>query len=212
MATSFLTATLLLEGRWRRESGSATGGAPMDAGFLHVEEERRGAAALRQLALALFGDLPGLFTVLAAHGEGERAQPLLGDLFAAVEAVAVVALLEPPQRVVDLVERLRLHLDERELDVLLNVGLGALHGVEHFVELAAPGALSSHVAHFALNLGLNLALALLEHPLELAIAGSRRLVASCLLDFPHDAAPSYAQPFGPRLCVVRHANELPMID
>src|SRR5712691_1622779 len=142
-------------------------------GYLHVEEERCGAAALRHLALALFGDLPGLLAVLAAHREGQRAQPLLSDLFAAVEAVAVVALLEPRERVVDLVERLRLHLDEREFDVLLNVGLGALDRVEHFVELAAPSALSPHVPHFALVLGLNLPPTLLEHLLEVAIAGSR---------------------------------------
>src|SRR2546426_9682903 len=179
MATSFSYGDVVSGGPVEEGIGLRHRRSPMDAGSLHVEEERRGAAALRHLALALFGDLPGLLTVLAAHGEGERAQPLLGDLFAAVEAVAVVALREPRQRVVDLAERLRLHLDQRELDVLLNVGLGALHGIEHFVELAAPGTLSPHVAHFALNLGLNLALAPLKHLLELAIAGSRRLVASC---------------------------------
>ena len=51
--------------------------------------------AARQLTLALLGVLPGLFAVLAADREGQRAQPLLGDFLTAVEAVAVVALLEP---------------------------------------------------------------------------------------------------------------------
>ena len=60
---------------------------------LHVEEER-GRTATSGLTLALLGNLPGLFAVLAAHREGEGAQPLLGDLFAALEAVAVIALLE----------------------------------------------------------------------------------------------------------------------
>src|SRR5712691_3644648 len=76
--------------------------SPLDAGsWLHVEEQRRSTAPLRHLAL-----------------------PLLGDLLATVEAVAVVALLEARERVVDLVERLRLHLHQGELDVLLDVGFG----------------------------------------------------------------------------------------
>src|SRR5712691_238360 len=81
--------------------GSATGGAPQqDAGCLHVEEERGGAAPLRVLTLALLGDLLGLFAVLAAHRERQGPQTLLRDLFAALEAVAVGALLEAHQGVV----------------------------------------------------------------------------------------------------------------
>ena len=44
-------------------------------------------------ALALLGVLARLFAVLAADGEGQRPEPLLGDLLAALEAVAVRALL-----------------------------------------------------------------------------------------------------------------------
>ena len=46
---------------------------------------------------------------------------------------------------------------ERELDLFLDVGLGALDRVEHFVQLAAPGALFTDVAHLALDLGLDFA-------------------------------------------------------
>ena len=59
-------------------------------GYLHVEEQRRGAATRRQLTLTLLGDLPRLFAVLAADREGQRAETLLGDFLAAFEAVAVV--------------------------------------------------------------------------------------------------------------------------
>src|SRR5437660_370115 len=110
------------------------------AGVLHVEEERRSAAPGRELALTLLGSLAGLLAILAANREGQRAEALLGDLLAAFEAVAVVALLEPRQSIVDLVERLGLHLNERELDLLLDVGLRALDRVQHLVHLAAPGA------------------------------------------------------------------------
>ena len=135
----------------------------------------RGAAPRGELTLALLGDLARLFAVLAADRERQRPQPLLGDFLAALEAVAVVALLEPRERVVDLVERLRLHLDERELDVFLDVGFGALDRVEHLVQLAAPGALFADVAHLALDLGLNLATALVEHLLQFGIASPRHL-------------------------------------
>src|SRR5215211_511374 len=81
---------------------------------LHVEEEGGGAAALQQ-ALALLGDFPGLFTVLAADGERERAKTLLGDFLAALEAVAEGAFIQPPERFLDLGERFGLHLDQREL-------------------------------------------------------------------------------------------------
>ena len=56
--------------------------------------ERRAAPGV-ELTLALLGDLPGLFAVLAADRERQRPQALLGDFLAALEAVAVVALLEP---------------------------------------------------------------------------------------------------------------------
>src|SRR5207244_10013763 len=89
---------------------SATGGAPLqDAGCLHVEEQRGGAAPLRVLTLALLGDLLGLFAVLAAHRERQGSQALLRDLFAPLRAVAVGPLLEARAGAVPLVQRFRLH-------------------------------------------------------------------------------------------------------
>src|SRR5205807_4007253 len=67
----------------------------------------------------------------------QRPQSLLGDLFTAFETVAVIPSLEPRQGVVDLGEGLGLHLDERKLDVFLNVGFRALDRVEHLGELTA---------------------------------------------------------------------------
>src|SRR6266849_5939045 len=80
-----------------------------DAGLLHVHEQAAGATPRGELTLALLGDLAGLFAILAPHRERQRAQPLLGDLLAALEAVAIGALLQARERVVDLVERLGLH-------------------------------------------------------------------------------------------------------
>src|SRR6195256_5615377 len=102
---------------------------------LHVEEEGARSAA-RQLTLALLRVLPRLLAILATNREWQRAETLFGDLLAAVEAVAVVALLQTRQRVGDLVERFGFHLYQGELDIFLDVGLGALDRVQHFVELA----------------------------------------------------------------------------
>ena len=52
--------------------GSATGGAPIrlwDAGRLHVQEQRAGPAARRELPLALLGVLARLLAVLAPDGK-----------------------------------------------------------------------------------------------------------------------------------------------
>jgi hypothetical protein len=93
-----------------------------DAGSLHVEEERRSTAAAGELTLALLGDLASLLAVLAAYSERERPQPLFSNFFAAFEAVAVIALLETRQRIVDLVEGLGLHLNQGKLDFVMDVG------------------------------------------------------------------------------------------
>src|SRR5580765_3995714 len=158
--------------RWG-EMGSATGGAPecWDAGLLHVHEERTGAAARRQLTLALLGGFPGLLTVLAPDREGQRTQALLRDFVATVETVAVAALLEAGERVVHLVQGLGLHLDQRELQLFLDVGFRALDGVEHFVQLAAPRAFLTHAAHLALDFSLQLATPIVEHRFQIRVAG-----------------------------------------
>ena len=103
------------------------------------------------IALALLRDFARLFAVLAADRERQRAQPALGDFLAALEAVAERALFETAERLLDLVERLRLHLDEGELDIVLNVRLGALGRVEHALGRAV-GALRAHVADLFLHL------------------------------------------------------------
>ena len=175
-----------------RTRGSATGGAPRrDAGSYM---SRNSEAVPRRAAICRWrcsATLARLLAVLAADREGQRPEPLLGDLFAALEAVAVVALFEPRQRVVDLVQRLRLHLDQRELDVVLDVGFRALDRVEHLVQLAAPGALGAHVAHLTLHFGLDFTTTVFEHPLQFGITGPVRCCpVPAFIVASHDAAPS----------------------
>src|SRR5215470_12681751 len=171
-----------------RYMGSATGGAPWDAGCLHVEEERRGTTPAGNLPLALFGNFAGLFAVLAAYREWQRTQPLFSDLFATLEAVTVIALLEPRERIVDLVERLGLHLNEREFDVVLDVGLGALDGIEDLV-LAAHRRFRADVANLSLNFRLDLAPAVFEHLFQLVITGLRFYLGAHFRIRFHVAAP-----------------------
>src|SRR5215470_9169213 len=123
-----------------------------DAEVLDVEEQRRGTAPGVGLALTPLDVLATLLAVLASDGEGQRAQPLLGDFVAAFEAVAVVTMLEARNGVLDLGERFRLHLDEGKLQIFLNVRFSALHCVEDFIQLASPGALFANAANLALHL------------------------------------------------------------
>src|SRR5688572_17488279 len=134
---------------------------------LHVEEERGGATALHH-PLALLGDLAGLLAVLAADGERQGAQPALRDLFTALEAVPEGAFLQPAEGLLDLRERFGLHLDEGELDVILNVRLGRLSRVEDAVGRAV-GTLSTDVADLLVHGAHDLAAAFLEDVLELRI-------------------------------------------
>src|SRR3954453_13313458 len=109
-------------GRWG-ENGLRHRRSPRGRRTLHIKKERGGAATRRHLTFTLLSHFPRLFTVLAADGEGKRTETLFRDFFSTLEAVAVVALFQADQRVVDLVQRFRLHLDEGELDIVLDVGL-----------------------------------------------------------------------------------------
>src|SRR5204863_2324413 len=155
--------SLMMRGRAARMRGAAIDGLSIR----HVEEERGRSALAREHALALFGGFTRLFAILAANGKRQRPQSRLGDFVAALEAVAVRPVVQPAERLVDLVERLRFHLDEREFDVLLNVDFRALALVENITLLAT---VSPHVANFALHFAQQLAAALLEHLLQFVIA------------------------------------------
>ena len=74
------------------------------------------------------------------------------------------------KRIVDLGERLGLHLNQRKLDVFLNIGLGAFARVQDFVHLA-PRISFALIPDAALHFAQDLLAALLEHPLQIGIAG-----------------------------------------
>ena len=153
------------------------------------EEERGRTALLRQHSCTLLSALPGLFTVLAAHSKRQGAEPRLGDLITALETIAVRISFEPPKRLVDLVERLGLHLNQRKLDVLLDIDLGALAIVENVTVPLGP-----NVAHSALKVAHQLSAAVLKHLFEFVIpTRSRR----CLLSFCrcHDSYRSFQTNF-----------------
>jgi hypothetical protein len=80
------------------------------------------------------------FAVFAANRERKGSQASFGDSVAALDTDAVGIFAEPPQRYVDLVRLFRLHLDQRELDVFLNVDLGASALAEHLTLLGDAGA------------------------------------------------------------------------
>ena len=103
----------------RRNAGGEDGlrhwRSPWVAGCYMSKKSDEGTAARRHLALTLLGHFCALPRSLATDRERQRTKALLGNFLTALEAVAVIALLEAHQRVVDLCSGSRLHLDEREL-------------------------------------------------------------------------------------------------
>src|SRR5207248_6867505 len=150
--------------------------------------EGGGAAALGHQALTLLFHLARLLAVLAANRERQGAQPALADFLAALEAVAVGALFQPPKRFVDLIERFRLHLNQGELDFVLDVGLGALGGVEHALD-GASGALRADVPHALLDFAHDFAAALLENILQLGVASTIHLFPGSVMTVHMSATP-----------------------
>ena len=74
-------------------------------------------------ALSPLDRLTSLFTVLAADRKRKGPEACLGDLVAAFQTVAVRAFSEPTKRRVDLLQRFRLHLEQRKVDLVLDVDL-----------------------------------------------------------------------------------------
>src|SRR6187431_186135 len=149
------------------ELGRRASGRSRTASVGHVVEERRRATLLRGRPLTTLGCLARFLAVLAANRKGQRTQASLGDFVTALEAVAVGPLFKTTQSCVNLVERFRLHLDEREFDVLLDVHFRALALVQYIALLIA---LRSGVANLLVNRVQQLPTAILEHLPQLVIA------------------------------------------
>jgi hypothetical protein len=174
---------------------------------LHVEEQGRRSAALGLESLPLLRNFARFLAVLAAHGKWQRAQAALGNLLAALEAVAERAFLEPAKRFLDLVERFRFHLDERELDIVLNVGLGRLGCIQHTV-CRTVRPFRAYVSNLLVHLAQDFATTLLEYPLQLRVPIAGHLSARCFINAHMIAAPFRLVPFR---VAARYANELPLI-
>ena len=67
----------------------------------------------------------------AADGEWQRAQPLFCNLDVTVQAVSILARLDPAKCLVDAAECLRRPLEEREVDGRLAAGLGVIADITH---------------------------------------------------------------------------------
>ena len=132
--------------------------------------------------LALQLDLPDGLAIRAAHCEGQRPQTTAGYLLPALVAVAERPFVEPLQRLGDLVQGLCLHLQQGELDIVLDVGFGILGVVPDIVQRRR-GTLRPHVPHLVLNLADDLEASRLQNALELIVAS---LVHPILRLRPHD--------------------------
>ena len=119
-------------------------------------------------ALALF------LAVAAQQREGQRAQARRRDLLVALLAAPVAAVLEPQDRLVDLLERLALHLHQGEVHFLHEVVDALFLGVAHVVRVHR-----DRLAQRA-KLLVDLAPAVFQHSLEQQVAlAVDRFVLAC---------------------------------
>jgi hypothetical protein len=79
-----------------------------------------------RVGLRLFATL---LARLAADGEGQRAETPFGDLTLAVAAGSVHARVQAPQGFINLSHRLRAHLQQRELETMLDICVGVFEVV-----------------------------------------------------------------------------------
>src|SRR6187401_1781373 len=177
--------------------------------LVHIEKEP--ARPARRLSFAQLGHFAGLLAILATDRKRQGPKTALGNLVAALETIAECALFETGQRFANLGQRLRLHLNQGELDVVLDVRFGGFGRVKHALCLAR-GPIGPDVAHLLLDLVRDFTTTFLEDPLELGV--SRRRYVLCLATCLHDLPPSPLS--RDPLCrvyrlAIRQANKMPII-
>jgi hypothetical protein len=104
----------------------------------------------RRTALVLISLLVPRFARRTANGERQRPQPLLRDLDLTLQALSVLSRLDPAEGLVEASERVRLALEEREVDGILGAHLRVVADVTDLAASAgAPIALSTlHVLEY----------------------------------------------------------------
>ena len=115
---------------------------------------------MRHRTLTPIGCFVNRFAVSAAHRKRKRVQTRFGNFVSALEAIAIRTFVNATKCRIYLLQRFRLQLDQRESDIVLNLDLAALGGVDH-VPVANP--LGSNVANPALHVLRKLRAATLEN-------------------------------------------------
>jgi hypothetical protein len=127
-----------------------------------------------------FWKLKSAEAILAPDRKGQGPQPAPRNLGAALEAVAECPFIQPRQRFFNPVQGLRLHLDQGEFDIVLDIRFRRLSRIQHALPLAET-AFGPHVTHLLLHLGQDLATAFLEDLLELDVSFASRIGLDVLL-------------------------------
>ena len=149
---------------------------------------------MRQRALAVVGHFTNVFTVSASHRERKRSQACFGDLASALGTVAVAPFVDSTQRGVNLVERLRLHLNQREFDVVLSIDLGALCCVEH---ITVRDTVAAHVTNLVLHVVHEFRASTFENRVE--VPKAVRFRPSLRFSCEHEACPLLYETCAPAL-------------
>jgi uncharacterized membrane protein len=131
----------------------------------------RGGPGRRGVLVQTLDDLAYLFTLSAPHRERGRVKALFGDLAAALRSVAVCAAAKPRECVTGAAEGCNLHLEDRDPEVLLEVGICGLGRVQSPAHLSTVAVVRTDIAELQPQLTFELAEAGIEHLLQLFASG-----------------------------------------
>jgi len=87
------------------------------------------------MPVVVLSDLTSFFAPLAAHSEWQRSKSAFANLAFARQARAVPARLEPDERFAYPGQRLRSHMEQRELDFAVHVGVRRVDVIAYVVTL-----------------------------------------------------------------------------
>jgi hypothetical protein len=122
--------------------------------------------------------LPFFLTRATPLREGKGRQALLRDLSAALGTMSVRAAGKPGQCVLDVDERFGLHFEQRDVDVLLQIDVRRLGGIQYSRHFSVVPAILADVAALRIEIGLKFVTSSFEHLFQLCAACLAHVLSS----------------------------------
>jgi hypothetical protein len=149
--------------RRKRSSSSVSMASSNTVSTRSVKETEGPSPFLREIAGLPLTGLPLILARATSQREGKGPQAMLQDLDTAFGTLPVGAVSKPRERVIHVTERFGLHFEQRDADLLLQVDIGRLGGVQSCRHISVIAAVLADIAELDPEIALKLAASRLEH-------------------------------------------------